>query len=65
MTEDKFEPSEEVVAVVKEKLVPLVGDTRSLYSAAQKLAEELAEQGVECKASDITQLAFKIKKGQR
>lgn len=61
MTE-KFEPSEELIALVREKLVPLVGETRSLYIAAQGLATELKREGIECRASDLTQLAFKLTK---
>lgn len=62
---EKFEPTEEVVAVVKEKLVPLVSDVRSLFSAAQSLASELKSEGIECKASDLTQLAYRIHKERR
>jgi hypothetical protein len=57
-SDSTWEPSEEIIAVVKEKLVPLVGDTMSLTSVARALAQEFG-----CRASDLMQLALKIKKG--
>lgn len=58
-SDSDWEPSEEIVAVVKEKLVPFVGDTISLVSFARKLATEF-----DCRASDLIQLAVRLKKGQ-
>lgn len=56
-SDSNWEPSEEIIAIVKEKLVPLVGDTMSLVSASKKLAMEFG-----CRGSDLTQLALRLKK---